>query len=130
MEEIHIHSVFGYQKTEHPKKYCLRWKIDEILYVCLLKNCQNLNGYNSKLRFLRLNIQKFITESKFLGRTKSILFSGFSRNRRCHELDFDQVKIRALFPDTITYVDDIHIDFFTKKYFLGQLLNKVPKKIE
>ena len=35
-------------------------------YFCLLKNCQNLNRYNSKkLRFLLLNIQKFLTESIF-----------------------------------------------------------------
>ena len=45
-------------------------------YFCLLKNCQNLNGYNFKdllgLRFLLRNIQKLITESIFgiFGRDK------------------------------------------------------------
>ena len=39
--------------------------MEEIPYFCLLKNCQNLNDYYSKLRFLLLNIQKFITGSIF-----------------------------------------------------------------
>ena len=46
--------------------------MEEMSYYCLLKICENLNGYNSKLRFLLLNIQKFITESIFgiFGRDK------------------------------------------------------------
>ena len=37
---------------------------DNVLF-CLLKYCQNVNSYNSKLRFLLLNIQKYITQSIF-----------------------------------------------------------------
>ena len=46
--------------------------MEEMPYFCLLKTYQNLNCYNSKLRFLPLNIEKFITESIFgiFGRDK------------------------------------------------------------
>ena len=36
--------------------------MEDMPYFCMLKNGQNLNDYNSKLRFLLLNIQKFITQ--------------------------------------------------------------------
>ena len=39
--------------------------MEEIPYFCLFKNYQNLNGYKSKLRFLLLDIQKFIADQFF-----------------------------------------------------------------
>ena len=37
--------------------------MEEMPYFFLLKNCRNLNGYNSKLHILLLNSEKFTTKS-------------------------------------------------------------------
>ena len=72
--------------------------MEEMPYFLLLKNCQNLNGYNSKLRVLLVNIQNFITESIFgiFGRDKKRFVQLFLQQQEMPLAGFDQVKIRAL----------------------------------
>ena len=81
-----------------------RVNMEEMLYFCLLKNCQNLKDYNSKLRILLINSKIHNWLTQFLGESNRVLLSCFSRNWRYHQLDFDLVKIKAFFAYIIMYI--------------------------